>query len=200
MPRDRRGALATSQPRASCREDNVLPFQLHQAKDGDQAGFSMARAAPSIYGRPLAPWLRRLFLDGCVATLVARERLAHRSFRPLRGLIAWRMGPDAFPSEEPCRKHRAQIRHACVGANSALRSCGMSAPRTQREAFGRGRTLVSLKAPMRRLPSWRHRWAMRPAVGDRAGGARRNSDARRTPVERKKQDRGQRRGEREEWQ
>ena len=37
---------------------------------------------------------------------------------------------------------------------------------------------------------------MRPAVGDRAGGARRNSDARRTPVERKKQDIGQRRGER----
>ena len=60
----------------------------------------------------------------------------------------------------------------------------------------RGRTLVSLKAQMRRLPSWRHRWAMRPAVGDRAGGARRTSDARRTPVERKKQDRGQRRGER----
>ena len=37
---------------------------------------------------------------------------------------------------------------------------------------------------------------MRSAVDDRAGGARRNSDARRTPVERKKQDRGQRRGER----
>ena len=48
--------------------------------------------------------------------------------------------------------------------------------RTQRETFGRRRTLVSLKAPMRRLPSWRRRWAMRPAVGDRAGGARRNSD------------------------
>ena len=33
-------------------------------------------------------------------------------------------------------------------------------------------------------------------VGDRAGGARRNSHARRTPVERTKKDRGQRRGER----
>ena len=39
VPRDRRGALATSQLPAW--RALVLPLQLHQAKDGDQAGFSM---------------------------------------------------------------------------------------------------------------------------------------------------------------
>ena len=42
---------------------------------------------------------------------------------------------------------------------------------------------------------------MRPAVGDRAGGARRTSDARRTPpVERKKNKTEGIGEEREEWQ
>ena len=69
VPRDRRGALATSQQptwRAL-----VLPLQLHQATDGDQAGFPMVFAAPSIYGRPVAPWLRHLCSDGCGAAIVA---------------------------------------------------------------------------------------------------------------------------------
>ena len=97
-PRDRPGALAT--PQLPAWRALVLPLQLHQAKDGDQAGFSMVCAASSIYGRPVAPRLRRLCLDGCQppqgeARTAAWERLARLSFRPLRLLIPWRMGPDA---------------------------------------------------------------------------------------------------------
>ena len=68
VPRDRRGALAPSQ-QPTWRALDALPLQLHQATGGDQAGFSMVFAAPSIYGRPVAPWLRHLCSDGCVATV-----------------------------------------------------------------------------------------------------------------------------------
>ena len=97
---------------------------ISSSENGDQAGFTMVFSAPSIYGRPVAPRLRRLCLDGCQppqgeARTAAWERLARLSFRPLRRLSPWRMGPDACASTCTCSAVRAQSRHACVGATSA---------------------------------------------------------------------------------
>ena len=123
VPRDRRGALATSQLPAW--RALVLPLQLHQATNGDPAGFTMVFSAPSFYGRQVAPWLRHLFLDGCqppqgeAPRRAAWERLARLSFRPLQRLIPWRMGGHASAIASTCSAGRAQGLHACVGATSA---------------------------------------------------------------------------------